>query len=461
MKRYINASSRFFPYILIAISTVILLIRATYSFCWSDETLYFSTCNRFYMGDSVFLHEWFPTQLISVALLPFYAAYLFITGSSAGVILYFRILYVILSTVDAVVIYRILKQHVSPYMASVSSLLLMFYAHLNIATLSYYTLSVQMYLLSMLLIYHYQKSAKKWHLVVSGVLFAIAVLALPSLALAYFAVVLLILILLASVRFIRLPDDIKAGIEGADLSSILKYTFLGILIPAVLFLLFLLNNVSVTDFIRGLPYVLTDEEHGTSLIYPLRKFFISINEVYGYGGYISYLLILGSFIASFFKISKDKRFITGVFTADTLLLIYLFTCSFGHTGYIQTTLCLYLIPLFFLTEKKGYASVLDSYGQWHGAVTGLQLFLKRISVRSFNGTFHYLHRLYRRSRQVHGGDPYTKPHIPGHTDHRHMPVPYTDHDTQDRKHIQGCACRNADFQDHGRTCQGTLDHSGA
>ena len=382
MKRYINASSRFFPYILIAISTVILLIRATYSFCWSDETLYFSTCNRFYMGDSVFLHEWFPTQLISVALLPFYAAYLFITGSSAGVILYFRILYVILSTVDAVVTYRILKQHVSPYMASVSSLLLMFYAHLNIATLSYYTLSVQMYLLSMLLIYHYQKSAKKWHLVVSGVLFAIAVLALPSLALAYFAVVLLILILLASVRFIRLPDDIKAGIEGPDLSSILKYTFLGILIPAVLFLIFLLNNVSVTDFIRGLPYVLTDEEHGTSLIYPLRKFFISINEVYGYGGYISYLLILGSFIASFFKISKDKRFITGVFTADTLLLIYLFTCSFGHTGYIQTTLCLYLIPLFFLTEKR------DMRLFWTLMVSGMVLSL--VYSYSSNGYLYVL-----------------------------------------------------------------------
>ena len=110
--------------------------------------------------------------------------------------------------------------------------------------------------------------------------------------------------------------------------------------------------------------------------------FISINEVYGYGGYISYLLILGSFIASFFKISKDKRFITGVFTADTLLLIYLFTCSFGHTGYIQTTLCLYLIPLFFLTEKR------DMRLFWTLMVSGMVLSL--VYSYSSNGYLYVL-----------------------------------------------------------------------
>ena len=105
------------PYALISLSAVILFIKCFYSFCWSDETFYFSTCHRFFTGDSIFLHEWFPTQLSSVVLLPFYAAFMIITGSNAGILLYFRILFVIMSTVNALVMYNILKQHVSRFCA--------------------------------------------------------------------------------------------------------------------------------------------------------------------------------------------------------------------------------------------------------------------------------------------------------------------------------------------------------
>ncbi|MCR5356427.1 MAG: glycosyltransferase family 39 protein [Lachnospiraceae bacterium] len=345
---------RHYPYILIAIGALLLIIKCFYSFCWSDETFYFSTTHRFYMGDDIFRDEWFPTQLSSLILLPFYALYMAIRGSNTGILLYFRILFVLMSTLNATVMFNILKRHAAKLTALACSLCLLFYTHLNIATLSYYTLSVQMFLMSMLLIYHYYSGLKKRHLVYSGVLFALSVLSLPTLCVAYFVILLFLIVLMAAPRFIKLNEKQSAALDSAHLKDIVLYTLAGIVIPAVLFLIYLLLTVPVTDFIAGIPYVLSDEEHGTSVIYPLKKFFIGINEVFGYGAYASYLLIIVSFITSFFKFSKNHLFRACIFTADLILFVYMFFCSLGHTGYIQTVLCLFTLPLFFTQEKKDF-----------------------------------------------------------------------------------------------------------
>lgn len=342
------------PYALIALSAVVLFIKCFYSFCWSDETFYFATCHRFFTGDSIFLHEWFPTQLSSVILLPFYSLYMLITGSNDGIILYFRILFVLMSTINAIVLYNILKQHASVFSSLICSLMMMYYTHLNIATLSYYTLSVQMFLMSMLLIYHYYRSRNKNHLIISGVLLAISVLSLPTLSVVYFMAIILIGVLLLCGRHLKSKPQFTERLKKAELPAIVKYTFIGILIPAVLFFAFLLLNVSVSDFIRGIPYVLSDEEHGTSFIYPMKKFFIGINEVFGPGAYASYLLIIVSVILLFFKRLGTWIFCALVFFADLILFILNFASSNGHTGYIQTVLCLFAIPLFFMTKNRDW-----------------------------------------------------------------------------------------------------------
>ena len=351
MKKYLKTLSHIYPYILLGLSGLILFIRCFYSFCWSDETFYISTCHRFFTGDSVFLHEWFPTQLSSLILLPFYTFYMFFFGSNTGIILYFRILFVIMSLINATVLFSILRQHISIFSSCICSLMLLFYTHLNIATLSYYTLSVQFFLISLLLIYHYYKTCDKRQLIISGILFAISVLALPTLCIAYFIAIVLIAVLLFSVRFIPVPADLKNRIRSADLATVILYTFIGICIPAAIFTVFLFGNVSISDFAKGIPYVLSDEEHGTSLVYPIRKFFIGVNEVYGYSAYISYLLIFLTFISFVLKQRPGKPVRLMIFILDTGLFIVNFIISSGHTGYIQTALCLYTLPLFFMGKK--------------------------------------------------------------------------------------------------------------
>lgn len=340
-----------YPYIILGLGVLLLLCKCFYSFCWSDETFYFSTAYRFYQGDSIFLHEWFPTQLSAVLLLPLLSLYMAVTGSVSGIILFFRICFVIFASFSSLTVYQILKHTVRKTTALFCALTVLFYTHLNIATLSYYTISVHCFLLAMLLIYHYYQTQKKRFLLISGILFALCVLALPTMAVAYFLVMAVLLLLLLSMRILKLPAAFQALLRKAELPSVCFYTFLGICIPAVLFFIFLLTNVSISDFINAIPFVLSDEEHGTSLVYPLKKFFIGINEVYGFAAYAGYLLVLVTFFLGRFFSDASKKAAAAI---DFILFVIYFSFSLGHTGYIQTAVCMTALPLFFLTKKKNW-----------------------------------------------------------------------------------------------------------
>ncbi|MBQ8970325.1 MAG: hypothetical protein IJ073_03315 [Lachnospiraceae bacterium] len=352
---------KYYPYIILAAGFAVLFFRAFYSFCWSDESFYFSTAWRFYQGDSIFRHDWFPTQLSGVILLPFLSLYLaFSHGSAEGLLLYFRLLYLLFSFGSSVAAFRILKKHFGELPALASALCVLFYAHLNIATLSYYTISVQCFFLAQLNIYHWEKLGQLnrrvslRYLILAGFFYALSVLALPTMVVGY-VLTLLIFVILSLVSKINPSTAFSAGVRKAELFVVWKYTFFGILLPAVLFFVFLLTNVSIPDFIQNIPYVLTDEEHGTSLVYPMKKFFIGINEVYGRFAHLGYLLILICFgIAVYQALRSNSRLI--LFVIDILLFIAYFIKGFGHTGYIQTALCLTALPLFFLTRERDYAA---------------------------------------------------------------------------------------------------------
>ncbi len=361
----------YFPYILLLLLSLILLIRAFYSFCSSDEPFYFSTAYRFFRGDSIFRHDWFPTQLSGVILLPFLSLFINCAKGTEGVLLFFRILYLIFSLMNAFLAFSLLKRHKSRPLSFSVSVCVLFYAHLNIATLSYYTISVQCFFSAMLLIYHSEKlpegDKRGRFLIPAGILYALSVLALPTMALGYLLTVICLTALLLWAGPRKAPafnspgtGALREAVQKARLKELMSYTFIGILIPAVGFFIFLLFNVPIKDFIANIPFVLSDEEHGTSLIYPLKKFFIGINMEYGAAAFAGYLLIVVSFFLDvllrirprLLKELKREDLSRPVFAVDTALFIMYFIKSYGHTGYIQTALCLFSLPLFFMTEKK-------------------------------------------------------------------------------------------------------------
>lgn len=351
MKKTLN---NYLPYILIFISAIALLFRATLSFCWSDESFYFSTSNRFLMGDSIFVDEWFPTQLVSIILLPFHYVYKAIAGSNDGVILYFRILYVLLSAASAWVIYRIIRKKRGEFTGIAAALFYMYYTHLNIATMNYYMLSYTFFLISMLLIYDYISSDRKVsRLVWAGGIFALAVLSLPTLAVVYF---LIVFMLLAAMLIFK---EHKALIW-----NILRWTFAGIAIPAALVLVYVFFTSGIMGIIDNLEYVLSDEEHVQSLGYPFRNFFQSVYNVFDKRAvYAAVLLFILSAVSSLEKVSEKlgrvipQLLIKGVcLVADMALFMWFLSRAIGHTGYIATVVLLFAMPLFgsLRHEKRDY-----------------------------------------------------------------------------------------------------------
>ena len=334
MKKYSDK----IPYIILILSAAALIIRAFYGFCWSDETFYISTTKRLFEGDLIFVDEWFPTQLSSLILLPFYAAFFLVTGSTSGIILYFRLVYILVCLLISCMSFMLLKRRHSVASALAFSLFIMFYAHLNIATMSYYTMSFLFFIFAMLLI---SEDNKRFRFA-GGFLFALSVLSLPSLAIGFFAAAALILLFAVRFRSLRFPFvQVLAGIAFA----------------AILFVIYLYaSGNSLPSLFRFLPYVLSDEEHQTGLTAPFKKFFTSVTDVYGPAFCLSILLSCLSFLA----LKRDylrKYFLA----ADIMLFIYYLVISAGHTGYINTGFALFALPVFCMTKKKDICSFLTLY----------------------------------------------------------------------------------------------------
>lgn len=344
----------YLPYLILALSAAALFIRAFYSFCWSDESFYFSTTERFLRGDAIFVHEWFPTQLVSLILLPFQWLYEAVSGSTTGVILYFRILYVLLSFGVAVFIYNTLKDEYGRFCSLCGALFYQYYTHLNIATMSYYTLSYTNFLVSMLLLYRGSKEAEegkggKVRLILAGTCFALAVLSLPSLAVAYFVCAALFFVFCIFRR---------------KYFPVFWWSLLGIVIPAGIVLCYVLPTSGLSGILENLPYVLSDEEHTVSLVYPFKNFFLSVTAVLSKAVYVSVLLALLGFAKEAVRhvskgssgnekvLSYFRKATLFVWIIDILLFVFYMIRGAGHTGFIGTAFVLFSVPLYFWTEKR-------------------------------------------------------------------------------------------------------------
>lgn len=317
------------PYIILSLCAVCLIIRAFFGFCSSDEPFYISTAKRLFEGDLIFVHDWFPTQLSSLILLPFYAAFVTISGGTSGIILYFRILYVVITLLLSFITFQIIKKRSGTAAGLAMALFMLFYAHLSIAALSYYTMSFEFFVFAMILFMEQGKICQT----AGGFFLALSVLALPSLCI---GVILLWLTLLVF------------SFKKKDLRSLLIFSALGMAAALGLFVLYLyVSGNSVENLFRFLPYVLSDDEHQTSLVAPFKKFFNSVTDVYGPLWYLSFVLSALGLVAARFK-----KLIPWIFAADFVLFLYFCFLSFGHTGYMNTALALFAAPLFFMCEKK-------------------------------------------------------------------------------------------------------------
>ncbi len=228
--------------------------KCVYGFGGNDEAFYLTVPHRFNMGDALIRDEWHLSQLSGFLLMPFVWLFTTITGSTEGIILTARIVYIILHAAISIVIYTRFRKY--GYISVFASVLYFIYTPYNIMAMSYNTMGLDLVTLAGVLMGTADYS-KKLPLIVSGVAFAGAVLCCPYLAVAYvlygICVLVHLLIKNKNTNFI-LKSDLFAG-------KTFLFFSIGVFALAALFLAFALTRISVGDIFKYLPYLMTDPEH--------------------------------------------------------------------------------------------------------------------------------------------------------------------------------------------------------
>lgn len=228
--------------------------KCVFGFGGNDEAFYLTVPQRFNMGDAMIKDEWHLSQLSGFLLMPFVWLFTTITGSTEGIILTARVLYIIFHATVSIVIYTRIRKY--GYVSVFASVLYFIYTPYDIMAMSYNTMGLDLVTLAGVImgtaIYK-----KKLPLIISGVAFAAAVLCCPYLAVAYILYGICILIHTfiknKETKFI-LKSELFAG-------RTFLFFSIGIFALAAVFLVFALTRVSVKEILNYLPYLMTDPEH--------------------------------------------------------------------------------------------------------------------------------------------------------------------------------------------------------
>lgn len=287
----------------------LIIWKCRYGFANLDEAFYMTIPYRLLQGDALFVNEWHPSQMTAFILYPFAAIYTKLNGSFDGVILMSRYACAVLFVLGGLLIYFRLSRY-SWIGAAVSALSFTLFLPYNIMALCYNSLGIIL-LSSSLVIFFSARSHLPIQYYLVGVLFALAVLCNPYLALAYLFYALIVFF----INFLK-----RAGSTDVLSYKTLLFVTLGAASMAILFLTFVLSRSSLAEIIKSIPMMFTDPEHG-SVGFARRLYIFLFNPI----------------------IQNSKSIVPHYFILYFLLLV----CFFDKKRYSRKLL--YFIPALLLT----------------------------------------------------------------------------------------------------------------
>ena len=232
---------------------LILFWRCFYSVNTTDEAYYIGTVYRLWFGDGMLCDEWNPTQqMCSFWLYPFYAIFRLILGSNEGMILAFRLLYVVFQLGISVYLYGRLKKFGNGCFFAIFFYLLS--TAFNINSLSYNTMANSC--LAALLVTLATMETVEWKSCVwSGIFASIVVMANPYAVFAYvlYGIICVVTTIILQKRKVQIPTAIRFQIFFR-----ISLTAAGVL---AVFLLFTFWHATLERIVKNLPYIVGDQEH--------------------------------------------------------------------------------------------------------------------------------------------------------------------------------------------------------
>lgn len=264
-------------FFLLLVSVIFAFWKCLYGFGGNDEAFYLTTAHRLSLGDIFIQDEWHLSQLSGFLLLPIVSLYKLIMGSTEGIILTMRFLYVIFHVAVSVFVYRRLKNY--GYISVFAAILYFIFTPYDIMALSYNTMALDLLVITGILMAT-GNSEKKLPFIISGLTFAGAVLCSPYLALVYLLYVICVI-----VHTILAKTTYTKTLFSEDIFSVKTFLWFtcGVGILAIIFLIYLFTQVGISDIMANLPGMFTDPEHPhIAFTRKVQLFFISIYNCHAY-----------------------------------------------------------------------------------------------------------------------------------------------------------------------------------
>ncbi len=212
----------------------------------SDEHFYVAEAYRFAHGGKFIIDDWHIAQLMGFITSPLVWLYELVFKTSEGLVLFFRLCYILLHCITSYFIIR--KFRDSSKYVELIALIYFLFVPFNIMNLSYNTMSIDFMMLSVCL---FSKN-QNLQCLISGIIFSLAVLCSPYLALLYGGVIGYSIYLLYKKR-------------DKEIIYSIFYSFVGILFVFILFIIRVIPK-DINLFLHNLSYVLNDPSHSGNVI---------------------------------------------------------------------------------------------------------------------------------------------------------------------------------------------------
>lgn len=323
--------------------------KCRYGFGGNDEAFYLTVPHRLSLGDAFIKDEWHLSQLSGFLTLPFVWLYTTIMQTTEGIILTARVVYIIFHAVVSIVIYTRLRKF--GYLSVFACALYFIYTPYNIMAMSYNTMGLDFIALTGALM-GTADYTKKLPLIISGVCFAASVLCCPYLAIGFILYALCVL-----VHTLIKNKSIKIALKS-DLFAIRTFIYftIGVAGLAVVFLLFALSRVSVSEILENLPYLMTDPEHPSiPLTTKISSYFRTIFDCHGHFKYALYAYVMMLIVMIFDRKRKFHRSLYLITTSAIVIFCYILflpELTFKYYNAIMFPLIFIGITSYILCDNK-------------------------------------------------------------------------------------------------------------
>lgn len=333
-----------------------LLWKSKYGTGAYDEPFYLTIPHRIVNGDGMFSEEWNFGQFSSFLMLPLMKVYLLITGTTEGIVLNFRYIYIVFQAVCSLVLYvRLRKKE----LAWVGAWMFFLFTPFDIMALSYNTMGVACITLVGAILATAKKNATgAW--VVSGVLFGAAVLCNPFLAIVYFLYSLAVAFSGFRQRRSGVWNKRERGEETEEMVG--SETILGgkawLCITAgagglaLLFAIAVLWHSPVSELLENIPLLINDPEHTSRSVVMIVKVYLS--EFWRVFGFFIPVWIVFLFMAFCFRKNSLNRklcFILLCFSAAVSVLGFIPTIQNSY-NFIMVPVAVCGLGAYLMTEEK-------------------------------------------------------------------------------------------------------------